>query len=136
LGVLGLDRLKLDGNLFTRDNISAEVDVTEAATSDLTTDAVLVADAKIHSSHIEVELWTLGIGLSDTRVDVDFGCRRTIDGVDRCRDIIVGSDRIYLCPRVKVVVAGPDREWLVVLMIDAAVIQAGGRRVVTLSTAR
>ena len=47
LGVLGLDRLKLDGNLFTRDNISAEVDVTEAATSDLTTDAVLVADAKI-----------------------------------------------------------------------------------------
>jgi hypothetical protein len=47
LGVLGLDRLKLDGNLFTRDNISAEVDVTEAATSDLTTDAVLVADATI-----------------------------------------------------------------------------------------
>ena len=44
--------------------------------------------------------------------------------------------RTYLCPRVKVVVAGPDREWLVVLMIDAAVIQAGGRRVVTLSTAR
>ena len=47
LGVLGLDRLKLDGNFFTRDDISAEVDITEAATSDLTTDAVLVADAKI-----------------------------------------------------------------------------------------
>jgi hypothetical protein len=47
LGVLGLDRLKLDGNLFTRDDVGAEVDVTEAATSDLTTDAVLVADAKI-----------------------------------------------------------------------------------------
>ncbi len=47
-----------------------------------------------HSSHIEVELWTLGIGLSDTRVDDDFECRRSIDGVDRRRDIIVGSDRI------------------------------------------
>ncbi len=42
-----------------------------------------------HSSHIEVELWTLGIGLSDTRVDVDCGCRRTIDGVDRSGDVIV-----------------------------------------------
>jgi hypothetical protein len=31
-----------------------------------------------------VELWTLGIGKSDTRVDeVDFGCVRTIDEVDR-----------------------------------------------------
>jgi hypothetical protein len=47
-----------------------------------------------HSSHIEVELWTLGIGLSDTRVDVDFGCRRRVDGVDRGGDIIVGKDRI------------------------------------------
>jgi len=45
--VLGLDRLKLDGNLFTGDDVGAEVDITEAATSDLTTDAVLVADAKI-----------------------------------------------------------------------------------------
>lgn len=82
LGVLGLDRLKLDGNLFTRDDVGAEVDITEAATSDLTTDAVLVADAKIHSSHIEVELWTLGIGLSDTRVEsLGMGCVRAIDGV-------------------------------------------------------
>jgi hypothetical protein len=47
-----------------------------------------------HSSHIEVELWTLGIGLSDTRVDDGFGSRRTIDGLDRCGDIIVGRDRI------------------------------------------
>jgi len=47
LGVLGLDRLKLDGNLFTGDDVGAEVDITEAATSDLTTDAVLVADTKI-----------------------------------------------------------------------------------------
>lgn len=82
LGVLGLDRLKLDGNLFTGDDVGAEVDITEAATSDLTTDAVLVADTKIHSSHIEVELWTLGIGLSDTRVELlGIGCMRTIDGV-------------------------------------------------------
>lgn len=82
LGVLGLDRLKLDGNLFTGDDVGAEVDITEAATSDLTTDAVLVADAKIHSSHIEVELWTLGIGLSDTRVEsLGMGCMRAMDGV-------------------------------------------------------
>jgi hypothetical protein len=47
LGVLGLDRLEFDGNLFTRDDVGTKVDITEAATSDLTTDAVLVADAKI-----------------------------------------------------------------------------------------
>jgi len=26
-----------------------------------------------HSSHLEVELWTLGIGLSDTRVEDELG---------------------------------------------------------------
>ena len=57
LGVLGLDRLKLDGNLFTRDDVGAEVDIAEAATSDLTTDAVLVADAKIlQERHVSTHL--------------------------------------------------------------------------------
>ena len=47
LWVLGLDALKLDGNLLARDDVGSEVDISEGATSDLTTDAVLVADAKI-----------------------------------------------------------------------------------------
>ena len=47
LWVLGLDRLKLDSNLFARDDVGTEVDITKAATSDLTTDAVLVANAEI-----------------------------------------------------------------------------------------
>jgi hypothetical protein len=67
LGVLSLDRLKLDGNLFARDDVGAEIDITETSTSDFATDTVLVAYAKIHSSHLE--LWTLDIGLSDTRVE-------------------------------------------------------------------
>lgn len=55
LGVLGLDRLKLDGNLFTRDDVGAEIDITEAATSDLTTDAVLVADTEIlHKRYVSI----------------------------------------------------------------------------------
>jgi hypothetical protein len=45
--VLCLDGLKLDGNLFTRDDIGTKVDITEAAASDFTTNAVLVADTKI-----------------------------------------------------------------------------------------
>jgi hypothetical protein len=66
LGVLGLDRLKLDGNLLTGDDVGAwigrlagsrhggillhsltKVDVTETAASDLTTDAVLVTHAEV-----------------------------------------------------------------------------------------
>jgi len=82
LWVLGFDTLELDGNLFSGDDVRTEVDVTETATANLTANAVFVAHAKIqrigfrlgsgwihHSSHLEVELWTLGIELSDTRVD-------------------------------------------------------------------
>lgn len=47
LGVLGLDALKLDGNLFTGDDVSAEVNITERARADLATDPVLVANAEI-----------------------------------------------------------------------------------------
>lgn len=46
--MLGLDGLKLDGNLFTRDDVDAEVDVTEGTRTNLLTDAVLAADTKIH----------------------------------------------------------------------------------------
>jgi hypothetical protein len=45
--VLGLDALELDGNLLSRDDIGSEVDVTEGATTDLTTDAVFITYAKI-----------------------------------------------------------------------------------------
>lgn len=47
LGVLGLDALQLDGNLFARDDVGAQVDVTERTGTDLATDAVLVTDAEI-----------------------------------------------------------------------------------------
>jgi len=45
--MLSLHALKLDGNLFTRDDVCTQVDISEAAAADLPTDAVLVTDAKI-----------------------------------------------------------------------------------------
>lgn len=45
--MLGLDALELDGDLLTGDDVGAEVDVTETATSDLTADAVLVTYTEI-----------------------------------------------------------------------------------------
>lgn len=53
LRTLGLDALKLDGNLLARDHVFSEVDFTEAAAADLTTDTVFVTDAKI----LEEELY-------------------------------------------------------------------------------
>lgn len=47
LGVLGLDALQLDGDLFARDDVGTEVNITERTGTDLTTDTVLVTDAKI-----------------------------------------------------------------------------------------
>lgn len=47
LGVLGLDALELDGNLLAGDDVGAEIDVTEAAATDLTADAVLVTYTEI-----------------------------------------------------------------------------------------
>jgi len=79
LGVFGLHALELNGNLFTRDDIGSEVNVTETATTDLSSNAVFIADAKIHSSHLEVELWTLCIEMPDTRVEVVEMCVVTID---------------------------------------------------------
>ncbi|KFY46098.1 hypothetical protein V495_02649 [Pseudogymnoascus sp. VKM F-4514 (FW-929)] len=47
LRTLGLDAFKLDGNLLGSDDFFSEVDLTEAAATDLTTDSVFVTDAKI-----------------------------------------------------------------------------------------
>lgn len=47
LRVLGLDALELDGNLFSRDDVGAEVDITERTRSDFSADTVLVTDAQI-----------------------------------------------------------------------------------------
>jgi hypothetical protein len=58
--VLGLNALKLDGNLFTGDNVGTEVDVTETATTDLTTDAVFVAYAKILQREVSMLLSSKG----------------------------------------------------------------------------
>ena len=45
--MLGLDALKLDRDLLARDDVGSEIDVTEATTSNLSADTVLVAYAKI-----------------------------------------------------------------------------------------
>jgi len=47
LGVLCLDALELDGDLFTRDDVGAEVDITEGSAANLAANAVLVTNAKI-----------------------------------------------------------------------------------------
>lgn len=47
LRVLGLDALKLDGNLFARDDVGAKVDVTEAAGANLAANAVLIAHSEV-----------------------------------------------------------------------------------------
>ena len=49
LGMLRLGALELDGDLFSRDNISAQVDVAERARANLSTDTVLVTDAEVLS---------------------------------------------------------------------------------------
>lgn len=45
--MLGLNALKLDGNLFTRDDVGTEVNVTKGTAANLTADAVFVTYAKI-----------------------------------------------------------------------------------------
>ena len=45
--MLGLDRLELDGDLLSGNDVGAEVDVTKGAGTDLSTDTVLVTDAEI-----------------------------------------------------------------------------------------
>ena len=44
LRVLGLDTFKLDGDFFSRDDVGAQVDITETSTTDLAADAVFVPD--------------------------------------------------------------------------------------------
>ena len=57
LGMLGLDGLKLDGDFFTRNDVGSEIDITETATTDLTTDTVFIADAKIlQDRHVSIHL--------------------------------------------------------------------------------
>lgn len=47
LGVLGLDALELDGDLFAGDDVGTQVNVTERTRSDLSADTVLVTDSQI-----------------------------------------------------------------------------------------
>jgi hypothetical protein len=53
LGVLGLDTLELDGNLFARDDVGSEVDITKTTTADLSSDTVFITDAKILQRKID-----------------------------------------------------------------------------------
>jgi hypothetical protein len=45
--VLGLDAFKFDGDLLARDDVGSEVDISEGAATDLTTDAVFITNTKI-----------------------------------------------------------------------------------------
>lgn len=47
LRVLRLDRLKLNSNLFARNDVGAQVDITERTGANLSTDAVLITDTEI-----------------------------------------------------------------------------------------
>jgi hypothetical protein len=47
LGMLGLDGLKLDGNLLTGDDVGPQVDIAERPRTNLPANAVLVTDAEI-----------------------------------------------------------------------------------------
>jgi hypothetical protein len=45
--MLSLDALKFDGNLLARDDVSAKINVTKTATTDLTANPILVTDTEI-----------------------------------------------------------------------------------------
>lgn len=47
LRMLGLDRFELDGNFFARNDVGAQVNITEGTGTDLAADAVLVTNAEI-----------------------------------------------------------------------------------------
>ena len=47
LGMFGLDTLQLDSNLFARDNVCTQVNISEATATDLPANTVLVTYAKI-----------------------------------------------------------------------------------------
>jgi hypothetical protein len=56
LGVLGLDALELDGNLFARDDVRSEIDITKTTTANLSADTVLVPHAKILEAPVSILL--------------------------------------------------------------------------------
>lgn len=47
LWVLGLDALELDGNLLSRDDVGAQVDISKGSATNLASNTVLVANAEI-----------------------------------------------------------------------------------------
>lgn len=50
LRVLGLDRLELNGNLLSRDNVGSKVDVAKRTRADLSANPVFITDAKVLSN--------------------------------------------------------------------------------------
>lgn len=48
--MLGLDRLKLDGNLLSGNDVCSEVDVAKRTGADLAANPVFITDAKILNS--------------------------------------------------------------------------------------
>lgn len=52
--MLGLDRLKFDGNLLSRYDVGPKVDVTETAAADFAPDAVFIPDAKVLETQMSV----------------------------------------------------------------------------------
>lgn len=45
--MLGFDGLELDGNLFARNDVGSQIDITERTRTNLAANAVLVTDAKV-----------------------------------------------------------------------------------------
>lgn len=50
LRVFGLDRFEFDGNFFSRDDVSAQVDITKGTTANFTADSVLVTNTEVLDS--------------------------------------------------------------------------------------
>ena len=48
LGMLGLDRLQLDGDFFTCSHIGSEVNITKGTATNLAAQAVLFTDTQLH----------------------------------------------------------------------------------------
>lgn len=70
LRVFGLDGLEFDGNLFTGDDVGAQIDVSETAATDLSSDTVLVTDTQI-LSHRQQMIHFMPLGCCSAGSDHD-----------------------------------------------------------------
>jgi hypothetical protein len=55
LGVRGIDAFELDGDILVGDVVSAEIDFTETAATDLTANDILITNTELlHAPHVSI----------------------------------------------------------------------------------